>query len=536
MDRLAEICERVAATNSRLRKTALLSAYFRDLDDKDLERAVSFLCGRPILREHTAKLSVGHAALREAALAAMPWDLETLRICLREAGDGGEGIGLLLRNHPGVEALPLERAEELYVRLLLARDTSQKVALLSEAFRRYRPLAVAYLIKMASGNPRIGLMEKMVEEAVAAAHALPAATIREANSKLGNLAQVAVAARRGELEKIEAELFRPLDFMLAKPIEAIANVAAPEEWIVEDKYDGIRAQIHRSETRTRIFTRGKEDASAAFPELTDAISRLQSPAIFDGEILAWREGRALPFGVLQQRIARKRVSAALRDEVPVVFIAYDLLYRGNTLLLDRPLEERRQQLEEELREAGPLLLISPQRGIRSHEELDGLFAEARDRSNEGLVLKRRGSLYEAGRRSGVWCKVKRAFGTLDVVVTAAEQGHGKRASMLSDYTFAVREGDRFLNVGKAYSGLTDEEIRELTRRFRAITVEKFGRVSLVKPEVVLEVAFDGIQKSPRHKSGYALRFPRILRWRTDKTVAEIDGIETVAALYAATLR
>ena len=536
MDRLAEICERVAATNSRLRKTALLSAYFQQLDDRDLERAVSFLCGRPVLREHTAKLSVGYAAIRQAALAAMPWDLDTLRLCLREAGDGGEGIGLLLRNQPGSEALSLERAEELFVRLLLARDTNQKAGLLAEAFRRYRPLAVAYLIKMAGGNPRIGLLEKMVEEAVAAAHSRPAAMIREANSKLGNLAQVAVAARRGELEKIEAELFRPLDFMLAKPIEAIAHVAAPEEWIVEDKYDGIRAQIHRSETRTRIFTRGKEDASAAFPELVEALSGLRGTAILDGEILAWRDGRALPFGVLQQRIARKRVSTALRGEVPVVFVAYDLLYRDGTLLLDQPIEDRRRRLEEDLRETGPLVMISPQVAIGSHQELDGLFAQARERNNEGLVLKRRGSPYEAGRRTGVWCKVKRAFGSLDVVVTAAEQGHGKRATMLSDYTFAVRDGDRFLNIGKAYSGLTDVEIRELTRVFRTVTVEKFGRVSLVKPQVVLEVAFDGIQKSPRHKSGYALRFPRILRWRTDKTVEEIDGIETVVALYEASLR
>ena len=181
-------------------------------------------------------------------------------------------------------------------------------------------------------------------------------------------------------------------------------------------------------------------------------------------------------------------------------------------------------------------MISPQTSIGSHDELDRLFNESRARGNEGLVLKRRGSLYESGRRSGTWCKVKRAFGTLDVVVTAAEQGHGKRATMLSDYTFAVRDGDRFLNIGKAYSGLTDEEIRELTRRFRAIATGKFGRVILVQPGVVLEVAFDGIQKSPRHKSGYALRFPRILRWRRDKSVDAIDGIDAVEALYAASLR
>ncbi len=531
MDRLAEVCERVAASNSRLRKVGTLASYFRTLDGKDLERAVSFLIGRPIVREHSAKLSMGWAAVRGAALAAMPWDEETLAICLRETGDAGEGIGLLLRNTPGSESLSLEGAEEFFVRLLLARDTREKISILADAFRRYRPLTVAYLVKVASGNPRIGLLEKMVEEAVAGAHDLPVAEIRAANNKLGNLAHVAVAARRGELALVEVRIFRPLDYMLAKPIEAIANVAAPEEWLVEDKYDGIRAQVHRQEGRVKIFTRGMEDATAAFPEIAEAMAALPGTAVFDGEVLGWRDGRALLFGALQQRIARKKVPDSLRDEVPVVFMAYDLLYRGKQLLLDEPLETRRAMLEEELAGASPVLLISPQIAIASHDELDRLFDEARTRGNEGLVLKRRGSLYEGGRRTGTWCKVKRALATLDVVVTAAEQGHGKRATVLSDYTFAVRDGERFVNIGKAYSGLTDEEIRELTRLFRSIALGKYGRVLAVRPEVVLEVAFDAIQRSARHKGGYALRFPRILRWRRDKTAEEVDTLETVSALY-----
>jgi len=532
VDRLAEVCDRVAASNSRLRKVSTLARYFRELGDKDLERAISFLIGRPVVREHSAKLSMGWAALRDAGLAAMPWDDETFRLCMHETGDAGEAIGLLLRNTPGSEPLSLEGAEELFVRLLLALNTRHKVEILTDAFRRYKPLTVAYLLKVASGNPRIGLLEKMVEEAVASAQNLPIEAIREANNKLGNLAHVAAAARRGELDLIEVRLFRPLDYMLAKPIEDVANVAAPEEWVVEDKYDGIRAQIHRQDGRVRIFTRGMEDTTAAFPEIVDAMALLPGTAVFDGEILAWREGRALAFGALQQRIARKKVSANLRDDVPVIFMGYDLLYRGRELLLDQPLEARRAALEEELAGAGPLLLLSPQIPIASHDELDRLFEEARTRGNEGLILKRRGSVYEAGRRSGTWCKVKRAFATLDVVVTAAEQGHGKRATVLSDYTFAVRDGDRLVNIGKAYSGLTDKEIRELTRLFRSIAIEKFGPVLVVRPEVVLEVAFDAITRSSRHKSGYALRFPRIVRWRRDKTADEIDTISTVDALFS----
>jgi DNA ligase-1 len=218
-------------------------------------------------------------------------------------------------------------------------------------------------------------------------------------------------------------------------------------------------------------------------------------------------------------------------EVPVAFVAYDLLYRDGVLLLDLPFEERRQALEELLAGRKPPLLLARQRTADDLDAIDGIFHEARGRANEGLVLKARGSPYESGRRSGLWRKLKRPFGTLDVVVTAAEQGHGRRATVLSDYTFAVRDGERFVNVGKAYSGLTDEEIRALTRVFRKLLIQRFGRVLVVQPEVVLEVAFDGVQKSARHKSGFALRFPRILRWRQDKQPDEVDTIERVRELY-----
>jgi DNA ligase-1 len=230
------------------------------------------------------------------------------------------------------------------------------------------------------------------------------------------------------------------------------------------------------------------------------------------------------------------LTQAILEEVPVALVAYDLLYRQDGLLLQCPIEERRAALAEILAGRGFPLMISPQRRLEGAHEIESRFEQARARGNEGLVLKRAGSVYEAGKRGGNWLKVKRPFGTLDVVVTAAEQGRGRRATMLSDYTFAVRDGERFLNVGKAYSGLTDEEIRSLTRLLRSLSTERYGRVLLVKPEVVLEVAFDGVQASPRHKSGFALRFPRILRWRQDKPVSEIDTLERVAELYQASLR
>lgn len=528
MDRLAEVCERVAGVNSRKRKVALVAAYLRAQQGADLARAVSFLTGRPLVRPVEGRLSLGGAALKAAAMEATGWDEETYRACVRDCGDTGETISLLLMNNPGTQPMPLELAEEFYVRLLLARVTARKVELLRHIFVTHRPLAVRYFIKAMSGNLRIGLQEKMVEEAVAAATGRDLDAVRAANNRLGLLSQVALAARDGGLEAIEARLFHPMDFMLAKPLEAVTQELAPEEWLVEDKYDGIRAQVHRAGGRVKIYTRGMEDVTPAFPEIVARLEQLPGSAILDGEILGWREGRALPFALLQQRLARKKVPEKLREEVPVVFLAYDLLYENGELLLDHPIEARRARLEKQ-----PDVLLSPQYGYRSKDELELLWQAARARGNEGLVIKKRSSLYEPGKRSGAWCKVKKPYGTLDVVITAAEQGHGKRAMVLSDYTFAVRDGDRFVNVGKAYSGLTDEEIREMTRLLRGLVIERFGRVMLVRPEVVLEVAFDGVQKSVRHKSGYALRFPRIVRWRRDKTPAGVDDVEAVRKLYEA---
>jgi DNA ligase-1 len=278
-----------------------------------------------------------------------------------------------------------------------------------------------------------------------------------------------------------------------------------------------------------------EEITLAFPEIVDAWKVIPGKGIVDGELLAWRDGQALNFNVLQQRIARKNVRASLVQQVPVVFVGYDALLHNDDLLLKQPFEIRRASLERILLDATLALHISKQHRAHTLEGVDRLFLEARGRGNEGLLLKRRGSLYEPGKRTGAWQKLKRPFGTLDVVITAAEQGHGRRAIYFSDYTFAVRTAEGFANIGKAYSGLTDIEIKELTKILRSASTEKFGRVILVKPEVVLEVAFDGVQKSTRHKSGFALRFPRILRWRRDKRASEADDLSSVEALYATSL-
>lgn len=531
MDGLARTCDRIAAYSSRLKKVALLADYLRPLSDADLTRAVRFLCCGPI-QSGDKKFSVGSAILRDAAVAATGLDPEVYAVCYREVGDSGETIGLLLRDLSLNEPMTLADAELLYARLFKMRRTADKTDLLCEIFRRYQPLTIKFFVKVITGNLRIGLLGKQVEEALAAATGVALDEVRAAANSTGDLPRVALACRRGTLDALEATLFHPMEFMLAKPLDDLNRLADPNDWWIEDKYDGFRSQVHASAGQVRIFTRGMEEVTANFPEVIEAFRHVSHAVVVDGEILAWSEGRALSFNLLQQRIARKKLSSELRGAAPVTFIAYDLLFAEGRMLTDLPIEARRERLAAML---DGRVMLAPQWSAASAEEIDRSFLQARERGNEGLLLKRRGSLYEPARRSGAWLKVKRVYATLDVVITAAEQGHGRRAIYLSDYTFGVWDGDRVVNVGKAYPGLTDEEVRELTRLLRGIATDRFGRVVLVRPEIVLEVAFDGIQKSSRHKGGYALRFPRILRWRRDKQAGEADTLEHVRGLYESSL-
>lgn len=546
MDRLAAVCEEIANHGSRLRKVAILAEYLRELSDEDMALAVGFLSTGPVPedagnhslfeKEEKQRLSIGHSILRDALQIVTGWDTDILRICHTEAGDIGETTGLLLQHTPGSQPLSLPEANAIYQQLFRARTTARKREILVSAYRSYKPLVIKYFIKVITRGLRIGLLAKQIEEAVAAACGVSHDAVRDANNRLGDLARVALAARHGGLSEIKARLFHPMEFMLAKPLDRLEDLPQPAAWLIEDKYDGVRSQVHFDSGQVRIYSRGMEEVTHAFPEVVRAFEQLNGSGLIDGEILAWRDGRALNFNVLQQRLARKNVRATLLAEIPVAFMAYDLLLRNSQTFFHVPLEERRRTLTEVLGQQPMPLMISPQHDAQTHEEIDRLFLQAREHGNEGLLLKRRCSEYEPSKRSGAWLKLKRAYGTLDVVITSAQQGSGRRATVFSDYTFAVRSGDQFVSVGKAYSGLTDAEVKQLTKVLRAASTDRFGPVMIVRPEVVLEVAFDGIQKSSRHKSGYALRFPRILRWRHDKKPEECDDLARVESLYQASVQ
>jgi DNA ligase-1 len=354
-----------------------------------------------------------------------------------------------------------------------------------------------------------------------------------------------------------------------------AEVKSSEEAIscftdaqIEDKYDGIRAQVHCGEGRVRIFSRTQDEISESFPELIPIFEAIPEPLVLDGEILAWSTaevsaestGSPLPFSALQKRLGRKHVSEKMMRDVPVVYVAFDILFANGELTIDRPLRERSQTLTQiisrlpataasavhqvarqsslrfdaaELGSDFPRVIRAPFFEAHSVDEIDRIFSEARARGNEGLVIKDRESLYVPGRRGGAWLKMKRELATLDCVVTAVEFGNGKRAGVLSDYTFAVRAPDgRLVNVGKAYSGLTDAEIAEMTEWFKLHTITDFGHSRLVEPKIVLEVAFNNIMRSDRHESGFALRFPRIVRLRPDKPPEEADTVQRVEEIYS----
>src|SRR6267154_976385 len=544
LEAFAKTAEAVAATTKKLEKAALLGEYFRQLDDEDLPRAARYLAGQQFALNDARTTNVGGSILGEALCAATGASPESLGPRYARWGDGGDvAFEVFAEAKPGDQpSISLDETERLLARLSATRGKNAKTKILTEAFARATPLEAKYLIKLLSGDLRIGSREGLVEDAIARAFKQPLAEVSLANMLRGDIGEAAVRARAGDLQTVELRLFHPLKSMLATPASDLADVARtmPAEFFVEDKFDGIRAQAHVENGRVAIFSRTLDEITNRFPELLAPLAKMPTDVIMDGEIITARGEEILPFSELQKRLGRKAVSDELLASTPVVFVAWDLLYATGRVLINDPLALRRPLLEELISGPGPTrdrerIRLSQVKRFSEVAALDDEFIAARTRGNEGLMIKDPSSFYKPGRRGRDWLKLKRALATLDVVVTSVELGHGKRRGVLSDYTFAVRRSEtdgELLNIGKAYSGLTDVEISEMTEWFRAHTIQEFahGRVRIVEPSIVIEVTFDRVQPSSRHKGGYALRFPRIVRLRPDKTVNEIDTLESVRRL------
>jgi len=546
LESFARTAEAVAATTRKLEKAALLEDYFRQLDDEDLARAARYFAGQQFASSDARTTNVGGSILSEAMISAAGASPESLGARYARWGDAGDvAFELFVEAKPGNQpSLTLAQTEDVLAQLSLTRGKKAKTQILIEALSRATALEAKYLVKLLSGDLRIGLREGLVEDAIARAFKQPLAEVSLANMLRGDIGEAAVRARAGALRDIEMRLFHPLKFMLATPASDLADIARtmPDEFFVEDKFDGIRAQAHVQNGRVAIFSRTLDEISVRFPELREPLAGLPTDLIIDGEIIAARGEEILPFSNLQKRLGRKTVGEDLLVSTPVVFVTWDLLYATDRVLINDPLESRRAKLEELVstasgtgRSNSGTLRLSKAARFNDVAVLDEEFDHARARGNEGLMIKDPSSFYKPGRRGREWLKLKKALATLDVVVTTVELGHGKRHHVLSDYTFAVRrsaDDPELLNIGKAYSGLTDAEIAEMTQWFRAHTIREFahGRVRVVEPRIVIEVTFDRVQPSNRHKSGYALRFPRIVRLRPDKTVDEIDTLATVRKL------
>jgi DNA ligase 1 len=561
MQHLATACEAIAATTKKLLKTAIVADYLKSRPTDEAAVSAIFLSGRAFPAWEETTLQVGGRSLWGIVAELSGKSEGEINAAYRRHGDLGAVAGEVLAEHAG-QGLGVLDVEGAFREIAAARGPAAKTALVRNLLSRSTPLEAKYIIKIMTGDLRIGLKESLVEEAIAKAYGGTLVEVQRANMLLGDVGETVRLASGGKLAEAHMRMFHAIGFMLASPVES------PEEGLsyfadaaVEDKYDGIRAQAHVAAGDVKFFSRTRDEITDSFPELPDALSALPQDAILDGEIVAWddRAGRARPFSVLQQRLGRKKVSDKMLRETPVAFLVFDVLYAGGKLVIDRTLRERSQILDGLLTEKHPdgdgvttarrraakagtqgklsfeneeesvtaRVIRAPVFHASSAAQLETLFAAAQDRGNEGLMIKDLNSAYTPGKRGKSWLKMKRELATLDVVVTAVEYGHGRRIGVLSDYTFAVWDGDRLVNIGKAYSGLTDAEIAEMTRWFLAHVVEDQGFRLLVEPKIVLEVAFNNMMKSDRHESGYALRFPRIVRLRPDKLAEDADTIERV---------
>jgi DNA ligase-1 len=562
--RFASLYDALDRTTSTNAKVAAMVAYFRDAPPEDAAWAVHFLAGGKLQR------LVPRAHLRQWTLDATKLPAWLVDECHAEVGDAAEAITLLLdapdrasdesdesddggggedaahdaREGAARTDVPLHAWIEERMALFASMGEMAQGMLIRRYWGELSPREIFLLNKLVTGELRVGVSRTLVVRALAEVASVSPEVIE--HRMTGGF--VPSAERFRELlapEDASPCAFadahaRPYPFFLASPLEAPlealdTTLGVPGEWLAEWKWDGIRAALVRRAGDVFLWSRGEELVTARFPEIRDAALRaLPDGCVLDGEILAWVDERPLPFASLQRRIGRDDVHDAVRAEAPAVFVAYDVVERGGEDIRDQPLAERRAELERLLDPARDetTLRLSPRVVASSWRELFALRAESRARGVEGLMLKRLASPYRVGRKRGDWWKWKIDPFTIDAVLVLAQPGSGRRASLLTDYTFAVWDGDDLVPVAKAYSGLDDAEILEIDAWLRAHTRERYGPVRAVDAVHVFELGFEGIARSKRHRSGVALRFPRMLRWRKDKAAREADTLDALRRLLS----
>jgi DNA ligase-1 len=527
MRAFAELYAALDETTRTSEKVAALARYFATAPPADAAWALYFLSGRK------PGQVIGSRRLSEWAIEAAGVPVWLFEECYDAVGDFAETVALLLADTPlaaaGAPAGLALWVEERLLPLREADEATRRAAVLRAWSELDQPRRFLWN-KLITGGFRVGVSRQLVVRALAQVSGVEDTVI--AHRLMGDWTPSADWYRALlAAERADADVSRPYPFFLAHPLDDDpASLGAVEEWQAEWKWDGIRAQLIRRVGRCFLWSRGEELITERFPELAEAAARLPDGTVLDGELLPFRDGTVLPFNQLQRRIGRKQLTRRILAEVPVALFAYDLLEVDGRDLRGAPLRERRTRLEQILHAGNDAIRLSPLVAGSTWDELAAARERSREVNAEGLMLKRRVSPYRVGRVRGDWWKWKVAPYTVDAVLIYAQRGSGKRASLYTDYTFGVWDGDTLVPFARAYSGLTDAEIREVDAFVRRNTVNQFGPVRTVRPELVFELAFEGLQPSNRHKAGIAVRFPRILGWRRDKPPPEADTLEMVRAM------
>ena len=535
---LAQVLEKVRQTPSKNEKVALIAGYLKDLCPEDAEVASRIASGRSSERGSRDEAQVGYSTLLDVIREVTGATQADVSKTYLKYGDLGEVTEELLENKEEQslfsEELTLSALNSAFGRLRATKgkgSAAAKRGTVKSLMLAATPLEGKYIVKVLAGEMRTGLVSGLLEEAIANAYGLSKGEAARAHMILGDIGVFANRAANGGVDTVRIHPFRPVNFMLAEPFATAGEIAEHfgKTVYAEYKYDGIRAQVHRSKGEVRIYSRRLEEITASFPEVVVSFERGEEDFVIDGEAVPFVGGRPLPFQLLQRRLRRMEEFEEAVKKAPVTYFAFDILFQDGRETIDLPLADRRKLLSKIVSRTSARMADTV--NVKTEVEIMAAFRQSRDLGYEGLVVKDPESLYGMGKRGSGWAKLKEELDTIDAVIVAAEYGHGKRAGVISDYTFAVRDRDLLKTVGKAYSGLTDMEIDEMTRRLKEITLKDHGYWRQVKPEIVVEVAFDSIQKSDRHDSGFALRFPRIKRIRTDKGVADIDDIGKVERIF-----
>lgn len=538
-----DFLDRIGATKSKNAKVSIASELLRNLEPKELSAAVYLMRGRVFPIYDQRELNIGWSTIWGVISRLSRIQPDSLARILKETGD----LGLMSERALTKKKLTLLHTREIdltYVYKELRRmanltgpgSTRQRARSLLGILGNVSPIESRYIVRIIVGEMRYGFQEGLLEEAISNAFDVPLGLVRRANMLTSDLGSVAEMARESPdgLRELGIEPFRPVRHMLAEPASSIEealnyhNRKVSIEW----KYDGCRLQVHKARKKVGIYSRKLEDVTGSFPEMLSEFSRIEHDFVIDGEAIHWDRGKPGAFQYLIRRLRRKRDIDKMARKYPSKFFAFDILFLDGVQLIDEPYAKRREILETAI-PSGQFVTCSERFEYESVEKTMSLFRSGLDLGYEGLVIKNLDSTYKPGKRGRHWFKYKEALETLDLVVLMAEYGHGSRAGLLSDYTFGAwnRERIELIPVGKAYSGLTDDGFEEMTKRLSTITIREAGTRVYVKPQVVMEVAFGDIQKSPRYSSGFALRFPRIKAIRYDLGLDDVDSVQRIEQIY-----